>query len=246
MEQGRASARRNLAAEARQVLAAEGWLARCSPAFREAVLDAAIFRLAPGAATLFHAHDRSGGLFGIARGTIEVSLHLDHPDTPIMDLAHAGFWAGFRPLLGRPRSLTVVARTELLWALVPLHSIRSLLEREPGWWRHIAELSDDNTEIALGIASDLTRQDSRSRAIATLLRMAGCRYRDPPDVAVLELRISQVELAALAVMSRNTLNTIMGELIARRLVTIGYRSIRLVDPAGLRALLESDRSLSRA
>jgi CRP-like cAMP-binding protein len=231
---------RDLGFETRTSLLASPWLSSCPPEFSHALLDRAIIRLSPPGATLFHAGDEGGGLFGIARGTVELSLFLDHPDTAIMHLAHAGYWAGTRPLIGRARVLGVIARDEVLWALVPLHEARSLLDAFPHWWRHIAELVDDNCEIAIGAMADLTRADSRMRAMATLLRLAGCRYAGPPGGGPVELRLSQAELAAIAVMSRNTLNAIMRELMEQRIVAVGYRSILIREPARLRAMLEAD------
>lgn len=215
------------------------WLRECSPDFCTALLDRAIIRHSPAGARLFHAGDEGGGLFGVASGTVEISLNLPHPDTPIVHLAHAGYWAGYRPLVGRARLLGVVARSDVVWALLPQHAARDMLAGTPEWWRFIARLVDDNAEIAAGTIADLTRQDSRLRAIAALLRLAGCRYRDPPEGQAIELRLSQTELAAMAVMSRNTLNSIMRELVEARLVAVGYRSLLIRSPGRLRALLEA-------
>lgn len=224
-------------AEVRRRLVDSPWLQICSADFREALLDRAIIRRSPAGARLFHAGDEGGGMFGIATGTVEIALHLPHPDASIVHLAHGGFWAGHRPLLGRPRGIGVVARTDVVWALVPQHQVQAMLEERPGWWRFIARLADDSAETAISIVADLTRQDSRQRAIAALLRLAGCRYRDPPQGSSVELRLSQSELAAIAVMSRNTLNSIMRDLVEARLIAVGYRSVLLRDPARLRAVL---------
>jgi CRP-like cAMP-binding protein len=236
----KAQSGRDLVAEARAALAASPWLLNASPDFSQALLERAIMRLSPPGATLFHAGDEGGGLFGIARGTVELSLALDHPDTSIIHLGHAGYWAGFRPLLGRVRGVGVVARDEVLWALVPLHEVQRLLGANPAWWRDIAMLADDSAETALGALADMTRADSRLRAIAVLLRLAGARYSDPPGGGPFELRLSQAELAAIAVMSRNTLNAIMRDLMSARFVAVGYRSILIREPARLRAMLQAD------
>lgn len=240
MSQGLTGGGIQLRADARARLLESPWLGACSADFAAALLDRAIIRQAPAGARLFHAGDEGGGLFGIASGVVEISLHLSHPDTSIVHLAHAGYWAGHRPLLGRRRGIGVVARSDTVWALVPQHAVQAFLAANPHWWQCIARLADDNTEIALEGLADLTRHDSRLRAIAVLLRLAGCRYRDPPGGGPVELRLSQNELAAMAVMSRNTLNGIMRELVGDRLVAVGYRQVRLRAPAQLRAILAAD------
>jgi hypothetical protein len=44
----------------------------------------------------------------------------------------------------------------------------------------------------------------------------------------------------MAVMSRNTFNGIVSELVDSGLIELGYRSIRLLDPAALRAIVTAD------
>jgi CRP-like cAMP-binding protein len=73
-----------------------------------------------------------------------------------------------------------------------------------------------------------------------LLRMAGCRHEDPPPGVEPEVRLSQADLAAMAVMSRNTFNGIVGELVEQGLIELGYRSIRLRRPSALRAIVSAD------
>lgn len=229
-----------LAAEGREALRNSGWLSRCPHNFREAVLDAAIFRRASPGTEFIRSGDEIGGLFAICRGTAELSFPSGHPDTRAIHLIHAGFWAGYKGLLGQVRYPTVCARTDVLWVLVPQASMERLLAANPAGWRHIAELADELLLIATGAMADLTRQDSRDRAIATLLRLAGCRNADPPGSPQLEIRLSQSDLAAMAVMSRNTFNAIVGELVEQGLVDLGYRSIRLLDTGALRSIVSAD------
>lgn len=226
-------------AEARASLSATGWLAACPEDFRKAILDAAIVRSSPRGQAIVRAGEDMGGLFAIAGGTAEVTLTFEHPDTEFVHLVHRGFWAGYRPLIGRQRLVTVTARDDLLWVLVPRHAVRQMLDAEPAWWRHIAELADDNVEMAAGMVADLTRQDNVPRVAAILLRLAGCHAADPPPDAFLSLRLSQSELAGLTVMSRNTLNAILQQMVALGLLQIGYRTMTVLDPRRLRALLDN-------
>lgn len=228
----------DLAAEARASLCATGWLADCPADFREAMLDAAIVRLVPRGQVIFQAGDDTGGLFAIASGTAELALFFEHPDSALVHLVHAGFWAGYRPLIGRHRLLSVTAHSNLLWLLVPRHAVQGLLRDNPGWWRHIAELADNGVEVTMGIVADLTRQNNVSRVAAVLLRLAGCRMADPPAGSVLTIHLSQSDLAGVAVMSRNTLNGILQQLAAEGHIDLGYRSLTILAPGRLRALLD--------
>lgn len=215
-----------------------GWLAQTPPAFQDAMFDIGVWKTARPGEEFIHAGDTDGGMFAIAIGTAEVSMEAGHPDTRFVHLAHAGFWAGYRPLLGRGRNITLVAQTETLWLLVPKQAMERLLNEQPAFWRHIAHMVNVAYEIACSVMVDLTRQNGRTRVVGTLLRMAGCRFEDPKPSDDTEIRVPQSEIAAVSVMSRNTLGTHLAELARMGLIEVNYRSIRIKDARGLRTLME--------
>ena len=229
-----------LAADGRAVLSEVGWLSRMPDDFREAVFAKMSFRKAEAGIEFLHADDSNAGLFGIAQGCVEIGFVEGHPETRSMHLAYAGFWGGYKTLLGQARFISMQARTDVLWGFVPRLGLERLLTENPQWWRHILALADEMVSVALVGFADLTRHSSEVRAIAVLLRLADCRYRDPPEDLVPEIRISQFDLAAMAVMSRNTFNAIMNKLVERHLVEIGYRSIFLKNPSALRSIVHAD------
>ena len=220
-----------------ELLSTVGWLSGVPADFRGAILRAAVWYAATAGTEFIHAGDERGGMFGIASGTAELSFRSEHPDTPMLHIARTGFWAGYAPLIGRPRALSLIARSEVVWALVPQSALERMLAENPGWWRWLLELSEINIEIALLGFADMTLQDNLKRAAAVLLRLAGCRTADIPDADQPDLRLSQGEFAGMAGMSRNTLNAVLRDLVARGMVDCAYRHIRVVDSAGLRGLL---------
>ena len=220
------------------MLSTTGWLSNVAQAFREAMLEIAVWRIAGPGEEFVHNGVTEGGMFAVASGTAEVSLYLGHPDTRMIHIAQPGFWAGNRPLFGRTRQVSLVAREEVVWGLFPQGKVERLLHEEPAWWRHIGQLMDDAFILSIGILGDLTLHSSRKRAIAVLMRSAGCRYSDAPPGQISYVSVSQDDLAAMAVMSRNTFNGIIRELTDLRLIAHGYRKIELVEPARLRALLD--------
>ncbi|WP_395621826.1 Crp/Fnr family transcriptional regulator [Sphingomonas daechungensis] len=227
-----------LAYEGRDVLSSVGWLSRVPEGFRDAMLDIAIWRLAETGTEFIHNGVDKGGMFAVVRGSAETSLYLGHPDTRMIHVAGPGFWAGNRSLLGRTRQVALVAREEVLWGFFPQVRVEQLLAEEPSWWRHVCELFDDAMLICMGIMSDLSLQDSRKRAVAILLRAAGCRYDDPALGMKAFIGLSQADLAAMGVMSRNTFNGIVSDLKSQGLIEHSYRNFAIPDPAALRALIE--------
>jgi CRP-like cAMP-binding protein len=205
---------------------------------RNAFLSEAIWYSQVAGDVFIRSGDAYGGMFGIATGVAEVSFLDEHPDTPALHIVRLGFWAGYRPLIGRSRDISVRARTDLVWALVPQAALERMLAAEPGWWRYLMELSEDNVETVSWAFADLTFQGSLKRAVAVLLRLGGCRTSDVDPAERIAIDVAQGELAAMSAMSRNTLNRALGRLEEAGLISVSYRSIQLRDPAALRALLE--------
>jgi CRP-like cAMP-binding protein len=232
--------RHHLVQEAKSLLLATGWLSTCPPDMQDAVLDVAIIRTAQPGTEFVHGDEVRGGMFAIARGTAELCFPSGHPNTRAVHLVHGGFWGGYKCLIGQPRFLSLSARSELLWALVPIAALERLLAENPGWWRFLLLLADAMLTDLSAAFADATRQDSLVRACAVLLRLAGCRTADPPDGHLPEIRLSQSDVAAMAVMSRNTFNGIVGDLVDRGAIDLGYRSIRIRNVAALRAIVTAD------
>jgi len=227
-------------AAGRATLLKHGWLAQTPSRFQEALFGVAIWKVAMRGAEFSRAGDTRSGLVGIASGTAEVSVEYGHPDARFVHLAHAGFWSGYRPLLGKGRNNSLVARTDVLWMSVPKRSMERLLHENPGYWRHITELSDMVFEMTTHAMADLTRQNGRTRVAGVLLRMAGCRDRDPSPSDNTEVQAPQADIAALAVMSRGTLRTYLAELARLGLIQVSYRTVRITNARGLRNLLDGE------
>jgi CRP/FNR family cyclic AMP-dependent transcriptional regulator len=224
----------------REVLITRGWLSRTPIDFQEALFSFGIWRGVATGEQFTRAGENEGGMFGVADGVFEVSVESGHPDTPFVHLAHPGFWGGHRPLLGTARNLTVTARTDALVLLLPELAMKQLLQRTPEYWRLIAQLANESYEIGLQILVDLTRHDGACRVAATLLRLGACRGKDKVSSDGVEIRVAQTEIAALAVMSRNTFGTYLAELAELGLIEIGYRKITIRNAAGLQDLLDRE------
>jgi CRP-like cAMP-binding protein len=229
-----------LVAAGRDCLLTTGWLSTLPPTFQQALLEVIVWKTAMPGQEIQHVGDTTGGLIGIASGTAEIAFATGHPDTRFVHLAYPGHWTGYRPLIGRPKNHALVARSAVLWALVPKAAVARLLREQPAYWQYFTVWADSAFELAVEVLVDLTRRDSLVRAAATLLRLGGCRRRDPPGSASVEIHVLQSDIAALAVMSRNTMSLHLHELARRGLVELRFGSILLLSPSGLRALVEAD------
>lgn len=214
----------------------KGWFSRTAPEFQAVVLARCNWDVFKAGETLIWGGDREGGIFGLAEGSVSVTSSSGAADVAPIHIVRPPFWFGLNPLVaGEARNVTVVARSEVLVAQVPQHSLAAILAEKPEYWRLTGQLLVDTVAIAVQAVADLMLRDNRRRCIAVLLRVADCRNLG--DTAV-EADIGQEELAAMANMSRQSAGPILHELERSGLIALGYRKIILHNPAALRDIVD--------
>jgi CRP/FNR family transcriptional regulator, cyclic AMP receptor protein len=217
-----------------------GWFAESQPDFRQAIFALARAKTYAAGRVIYKAGDPGREIFGIRSGVVTLQGRFTHPDAVLLHMLRAGDWFGTVPMLaGRSRRVTAVARTDVELLLVPGEELQALLRRHPAW---AAELGRDVVyfmDVALQGAADLLIRDASARCAAVLLRLAGRRWALGPDADMpSEIPASQSEIAMLCNVSRNTFSRVMREFTSIGLVTLGYRSLTVNDPAGLRAIAD--------
>lgn len=221
------------------VLSHRGWLAETPTDFTDAILANCHWREVLAGQAIQHAGDSKGVVTGVARGTVALSTALSTPDAPTMHIVHPGHWFGYVTLFGEAGlHNSIMARSDVVLAYFTHGALEQLLAGRPEWWRHVGRLGIMYGHGAINAAGDLMIRDSRRRCIAAMLRIADCRFRDPPGANAIEAPLSQDELAAVANLSRTSVSTILHDLGIEGLITIGYRSVILNDPAHLRRLVD--------
>jgi len=223
------------------LLPIRGWFADCDPCFQRELLALSQPRSFEAGEVIFQAGDDGAGIFGISSGVVAVECRFTHPDAVLLHMLRAGEWFGTVPLLvGKNRRITALARTRVEARHVPGDDMRALLRRRPDW---VAELGRDVVhalDVAMQGATDLLIPNAVARCAAVLLRLGGRRWRGFGDAdEPAEIPASQGELAMLCNVSRNTFGRVLKELSGRALVVVGYRSVSIVDPSGLRRIADS-------
>lgn len=213
-----------------------GWLGRQPVAFQSALLDAVTWRQADVGATVNLAGEQNGGIWGIARGQVDIVSALGVADSPIADIHLPGTWGGMAPLLGRARASNGTVRVPTLLANVPMSRLKAILGAHPEWWECITQLTMDFALRYGGSTGDLLIRDSHQRLVAVLLRLADCRHRDRLTCTTIVL--SQSDLAAAANMSRHLAGETLRDLQEKQLIGLGYREITIHDAAAMRAIVD--------
>jgi CRP-like cAMP-binding protein len=216
----------------RPAIPIRGWFGAADPDFRRELLALARPKSLPAGSAIYHAGDAGPDVYGIRSGIVLLQCRFVHPDSVLLHMLHAGDWLGTAPVLvNATRRVSAVARTDVELLRVPGDDLRALLLRRPEW---VAELARDVLHYL-----DLSMQDPAARCAAVLLRLAGHRWgSDPAAGAPAEIPASQAELAMLCNVSRNTFGRVVNAFAARRIVEIHYRSMRVLQPAALRAIAD--------
>ena len=223
---------------ARAFLANESEIAQTPIEFREALLALSQLRTYEANSTIVNADDTDGAIFAIVYGAVAFIPALGPADANLANILHPGDWFGYLPLImNTPRNASLIARTQVVLAVITRNDLNGLLEKHPVWWRHIAALASQYGNKAANIAADLMIANSNRRCLSTLLRLAGCRFRTRqtrPPIAF----VNQAELGAMANLSRNSVSRILHQMTRRNLISVGYMQITLLDPEALRTMVD--------
>ena len=214
-----------------------GWLGRQPATFQSALIADVTWRHADVGTTINLAGEEVGGIWGIAKGQIDIVSAIGVAESPIADIHLPGTWGGMAPLYGRARVSNGTVRVPALVASVPLIRLKSLLSSHPEWWECIGQLTMEFAVRYGGATGDLLIRNSRQRVIAVLLRLADCRQCDP--VTPPTIILSHNDLAAAANMSRHLAGETLRELADQQLIELGYRQVTIIKAAALRALVDA-------
>ncbi len=115
---------------------------------------------------------------------------------------------------------------------VPVGAVLESVEDHPYFARSLFELMANNVEEHMLHGLDLLIQNPKKRLCSRLLTLAGRRVRQAAPLSIC-IPLSQDELALTSCMSRQTVNQILGELVADGLCTLRYGEITLTDTRAL-------------
>jgi CRP-like cAMP-binding protein len=218
-----------------------GWLASCSAQFRQEFLALARPMSFPAGSVVYRAGDAARDLFGVCSGVVLLQCRFVNPDAEMLHMLRAGEWIGTVDWLSeRTRRFSVIATTDVELIRIPGDEMLALLHRRPEGFSKLGHNAGYGLDVAIQCAVDLLIKDASARCAAALLRMAGRRWATDPDADLpSEIPVTQAQLAMLCNVSRKTFSRVVNEFAERGLVTVGYKSLTVNDPARLRLVVET-------
>jgi CRP/FNR family cyclic AMP-dependent transcriptional regulator len=213
----------------RAALRLKGWLSTTPAEFQDAVLGRGDIVRLGAEATLYHAGDEPGGIYGLISGHIELHLSGRGKSATLAHIAGPGFWVGdFAAIAGAPRRFTIVARDECSLFRLSRAEMLRICGDEPPYWQFFAQLTVAGLGLAIDIAEMLRRTDRIARVAAVLTILAEEDAHGHPVV-----HASQGDLAAMTRLSRGAVNAALGSLEERAWIARRYGGVTVADPAAL-------------
>ena len=223
---------------AARAVSTTGWLAACTPAFRDWVMETLIWRDVAEGEAVSHAGDEDMGLCCIGEGQLVFHIGFAMPDIGAAYVGLPGTWFGHAPLVGLPMVGSTLARVDSLVGFVRLRQLRTRLAEHPGDWLQIALSQSDLFIQAAGAHADLLMPDNRRRLAATILRLCGYRHRRYPISPPAAIAITQEELAGASAVGRNTAGKYLREMEEQGLIDWSYAVLRILDRRRLMAIAD--------
>jgi len=216
-----------------EVLLRSGWLSQTPKDFSDQIIarsDLLEFRKGQ---SVYSAGDDSGGIFGLAVGSLEVHSMAPDGRPTLAHIGGPGFWIGdLAALTGRPRRLTMSASTDCRLLRLTRKALLGISEAEPANWRYFALLMASNLALAIDIADALRRSDPVGRVAATVLNLTS---RDAGNQG--PVTIAQSDIASIAGLSRSAVNAAIRKLQRRGFIRIAYASFEVLDREALEDFL---------
>jgi CRP-like cAMP-binding protein len=174
------------------------------------------------------------GLYAVLEGQVHLVRELGTGDEALIHVGELGFWFGeLGALAGRPTVVTVVAHSPVRALQLPTAQLQRIVAEEPRYYAPLARLLFDRYAAMFRAFVEVRGLDSESRLRGRLAAMALLRKQDRPNAGPVALAVSQADLARLVGVSRQTLNALLGKLDQEGLIEVGFRRVRVLDPARL-------------
>lgn len=185
---------------------------------------------------LYRVGETQGDLCGIVTGSVRMHMAMNEHEQRLVHVGGPGFWFGDYELLsGAPRVMGIEVATPARLICLSRRDVDRIATQVPDIWRHLAALSAQHLATALGAADDLMLSAPAKRLAAVLLRFGGHRLTHPTIVPLVDLVVTQQELAEAANMSRATAGAILRQMEETGEIVLSYRNVAICDPAALAA-----------
>lgn len=188
---------------------------------------------------IFHLGDPGGLLYIISRGKVKISYTTPEGQEVVLAILGPGEFFGELALLDdSPRSATAEALepTEA-WTLHRDDFIHYISEN-PAFALHVLQTLAQHIRRLNAQLADIFFLDLPGRLARTLLNLAGQHGRTTEDGTLIDLSLTQTDLAEMTGATRVSINKALGRFRRSGWITISGRRVTLIDKQALQDLIE--------
>lgn len=211
------------------------WFGRLPEPLRDAILDRSRVRSYPRGSMIQGEESRPEALFAVLEGQVALGRWADGDQEVLIYVGSPGMWFGeLGLLLGTKTWLTATAHADARVLALSRADFDGLVRGDPESYRWFARLGLERYGLMVRAFAESRVFTASDLLLARLSDLAEMRRKDHPSEGVVELELTQADLAALTGLSRQTANAVLHRLEERGLVELSFRKIRIPEPARLR------------
>ena len=216
------------------------WFGSLPNDLQSKLIDQSVIRTYDAKEVISHEDRPARGLHAILQGQISVSRRIGTDKNFLFHIGGPGFWCGeLGVLINTPTAVTFTARTKTRTLFLSHAKFERIVAGEPSYIRPFAEVIGQRFMIALrhlALSASLPAEDYLRLRLAELVSM----WREDGVVDdVIEVALSQSDLASMVGVSRQAVNRFLQNLEAEGLIETSFRSIRILEPVKLRNDIQS-------
>jgi len=184
---------------------------------------------------IFHRDDPGQVLYVIREGKVKITINSPEGHEVVLAVFGPGDYFGELALLdGQPRSASAVALEDVeVYGLQRSDFIKAVMSH-PRIAIQVMNVLSRRLRQTDTMIEDLLFLDVHGRVAKKLLDLAELHGVRTPDGILIDMRLTQSDLAALVGASRESVNKVMGYFVAKRFLSTEKRKITILRLADLR------------
>jgi CRP/FNR family transcriptional regulator, cyclic AMP receptor protein len=218
---------------------AGSYLATVSPAGRAALLELGVPKTFRRGEPLVRESERSDHVILLVQGLVKATVTLDNGRVALLNVKVGGDLVGEMAFLtGKPRTATVTACVDTRTRLITAARFTEYLTRFPDAHFDLDRMILRTLEWGEQRRIDFNGYPASVRLARVLSYLTDSYGRPDADGIALKLNLTQAEIGSLVGVEEDTARREFRTLRDRKVITMGYRAITIVDRGVLRKVAE--------
>lgn len=209
------------------------WFSQLPPIFKAFILSHAVQQNFDKEQAIFHSGDAFNGLYAVLKGSVRLGYIDIEGKESVAAIVEPIMWFGEISLVdAQPRSHDAIAIQKSLILHIPSSAIQKLLQEQPIFWYHIAQLTSQKLRFAFLELISIQTQTLKQRLAQRLMFILN-GYGNHLMIEKKTIHLSQEQLAQMLTCSRQTVNQELQTLEKQNILRLSFRKIEILDLAEL-------------